>query len=71
MPQYIVSQRPKAKWRHHYRTPVAIIEAGTAAEAIRKACAISHASSECWFAPSLDFCAPTAELLKPSHPYLF
>lgn len=66
MTQYIVLQRPRAKYRAGLSTSVMIVEAKTAAEAIRTAVEKGKVGSEDWFGPSREYCAPEASQVVPN-----
>lgn len=68
--QYIVTQKPKPKFRGSLCTAVAIVEAKSAAEAIRVAQAAAD-DSEKWFDPHPDFNKPQAEPLTVGAVYRF
>ena len=63
MPQFIVSQSPKAKYRGTLGTSVMVVEAKTKADAVRKAIEKGKIGLESWFGPSAEFCQPVAEPL--------
>lgn len=65
--QFIVTQYPKHKYRDVYSTAVMIVEANSAAEAVRKA----RAEQSEDFNMHPDFVSPKAEPLTASKVYHF
>lgn len=66
--QFLVTQKPKRKFRDAYYSVVAVIEAKSAAEAVRLALAHSWLSGDS-FARHDDYNKPTAEPLQLGKAY--
>lgn len=62
---YLVSQYPKPKYRSGLVTMNVIVEAPSAADAVRQALVIGASGSlENWFGDDPQYCAPKAKALK-------
>lgn len=66
MTQYLVTQKPRAKYRAGLVVVAMIVESPTAMAAIRQAIEAGRIGAERWFDPSPEYCQPYAEPVVPN-----
>lgn len=71
MPQFIVIQEPKAKYRNTCCTTAMVLEAPSAAAAVRSAIQVGDRDAEKWFGPSGEYRKPYAQPVMLGKTYRF